>query len=198
MRLGHLDHSLIFNGNHKLYEKTVVISLQFKWINLYFKRIKWMSYMIKKRKGKTSSWFPQTRKKYKVAIFPTAFVCSQCFFRLEGREKNAWSRAPCLFWDHTAILRKMFDRAQAVSCSSLQGLAVEAGQTNEPTEPDLKPGPSLPFSVWSGRISGQSGSGLSIWSVRAQGPGALQLLPGSPATGRREAGLQFPDSVAWT
>ena len=57
----------------------------------------------------------------------------------------------------------MFDRAQAVSCSSLQGLAVEASQTNvELTEPELKPGPSLPFSVWSGRISGQSGSGLSI------------------------------------
>ena len=24
MRLGHLDHSLIFNGNHKLNEKTIV------------------------------------------------------------------------------------------------------------------------------------------------------------------------------
>ena len=40
----------------------------------------------------------------------------------------------------------MFDPAQAVSCSSLQGLAVEAGQTNvEPTDPELKPGPFLPF-----------------------------------------------------
>ena len=49
----------------------------------------------------------------------------------------------------------------------------------------------LPFSVCSGRISGQSGSGLSMWSGRAQGPGALQLLPGTPVTGRREAGPQF-------
>ena len=133
------------------------------------------------------------------AIFPTAFVCSQCFFRLEGREKNVCSRAPCLFWGHTAIVRKQFDRAQAVSCSSLQGLSVEAGQTNvEPTEPELKPGLSLPFSLWSGRISGQLDSGLSIWSVRSQGPGALQLLPGSPATRRRAAGPQFPNSVGWT
>ena len=133
------------------------------------------------------------------AIFLTAFVCSQCFFRQEGREKNVWSRAQCLFWGHTAIVRKQFDRTQAVSCASLQGLAVEAGQTNvEATEPELKPGLSLSFSLWSGRISGQSGSGLSIWSVRAQGPGALQLLPGSPATGRREAGPQLPKNVGWT
>ena len=104
-----------------------------------------------------------------------------------------------IFFFPTAIVRKQFDRAQALSCSSLQGLAVEAGQTNvEATEPELTPGLSLSFSLWSGRISGQSGSGLSIWSVRAQGPGALQLLPGSPATGRREAGPQFPNSVGWT
>ena len=27
------------------------------------------------------------------------YLCSWRFFRLEGREKNAWSRAPCLLWD---------------------------------------------------------------------------------------------------
>ena len=54
----------------------------------------------------------------------------------------------CLFWDNTAIVRKQFDRAQAVSCSSLQGLAVEAGQTNlGTTEPELKPGLSPFFCV---------------------------------------------------
>ena len=59
---------------------------------------------------------------------------------------------------------------------------------------ELKPDLSTVFCViWP--ASGQSGSGLSIWSVRAQGPGALQLLPGSPATWRREAGPQFPNSV---
>ena len=56
-----------------------------------------MSYIIKKKKKtRLAAGFIKPGK-YKVAIFPTAFVCSQCFFRLEGREKNAWSRAPCLF-----------------------------------------------------------------------------------------------------
>ena len=94
----------------------------------------------------------------------------------------------------------MFDRAQAVSCSSLQGLAVEAGQTNEPTEPDLKPGPSLPFSVWSGgSVDSQVLDSVSEQSgPQPGGPGALHLLPGSAATLRREAGPQFPNSEACT
>lgn len=98
----------------------------------------------------------------KPAIFPKAFVCSQCFFRLEGRENNPRSRAPWLFWDNTAIVRKQFDRAQAVSRSSLQGLAAEAGQSNvEPTGPELQPGLS-PFSsvIWQDQRT--VGSGLSM------------------------------------
>ena len=91
MRLGHLDHSLIFNGNHKLYEKTVVISLQFKWINLYFKRIKWMSYMIKKRKGKTSSWFPQTRKEQTSPI-PYCLCLFTVFFHTGRAGEECWEQ----------------------------------------------------------------------------------------------------------
>lgn len=52
---------------------------------------------------------------------------------------------------------------------------------------------SLPFSLWPGRRSGQSlGLGRVLIGKR---PGPSQQLSGSPDTGSREAGAQFPNSV---
>ena len=128
---------------------------------------------------------------------PGVFVCLQCFFqtrRAEGEEHLEQEVSVPGQHCHRAEIIWSGPRCELVF---LAGLAVEAGQTNLGTtepEPELKPGLATVFCViWP--ASGQSGSGLSIWSVRAQGPGALQLLPGSPATWRREAGPQFPNTV---
>ena len=93
------------------------------------------------------------------------YLCSWRFFRLEGREKNAWRRAPCLLWD---ILP---------SCgNSLIGLKLWA-------VPPWEPGPAngrenrswtraWPLYMF---LCGLAGAGTV--SVRAQEPGASQPLP---------------------
>ena len=97
----------------------------------------------------------------------------------------------CLFWDNTAIVRKQFDRAQAVSCSSLEGLAVEVGQTNlGTTEPELKPGLSLFLCDLAGSVDSQVlGLVCDQGGPRAQEPSSCCQELQSQEGGRR--GLSF-------
>lgn len=111
----------------------------------------------------------------------------------------------CAEQDYLAVLGQYCHRVDIVSSGRsheqfLLARPSSGGRSGQwKAKGNLNPGlASLPFSLWLGRSSAESGLWLSIWSRSGHNPGASQLLPGSPDTGSRPVGPQFPNSVGKT